>query len=204
MNARALSRVVCAAILAASCASQPQEVLLAPSKPGPKVLRAIALPNAGFEEPMRPGARCAPGWECLMHNDPNSFRFFQEQGGSAGAQSFCIEGAGKEPWGTLDQAMHDIAAVRGAHVRFSASVKLDSVIGQGAGPVIIAQGGSGQTLLAARNLAAGNRGWERVEVELDVPQGTFMLEVGVLLLGRGKVCVDDARLEVLAPASGPV
>ena len=59
---------------------------------------------------------------------------------------------------------------RGARVRFSAAVKLESVTGKGAGPFIIAQGGTGQTIEYAESVATGEHGWARVEVEMDVPR----------------------------------
>ena len=34
------------------------------------------------------------------------------------------------------------------------------------------------------------------------PKATFLLEVGVLLQGRGRICVDDVRLESDGEAGG--
>jgi hypothetical protein len=139
-----------------------------------------------------------------MHADPHSFRFTPiEAGTGSGARSYCVESVGKEPWANLSQAFRNVDLTRGARVRFSAAVKLESVTGKGAGPFVIAQGGAGQTLEHAEVLATGERGWQRVEVEMDVPEATALIEVGMTFIGRGRACLDDARLEVLAPA-GPV
>ena len=215
MKARTVAMAVGALGLVASCASQ------VPTAPGPATPApgdsaktaavapfAVDLPNAGFEAPPRPGDRCTTGWECTAHNDPNSFRFFLEEGGAAGgARSFCIEPAGREPWGSFAQAIglgRDVARLRGMRVRFSSAVRVKGVTGLGAGPYLVAQGGSGQVLGTSRRLVKGDRDWQRVEVEMDVPRGTFLLEVGMILLGKGTACFDDARLEALGPSSGPV
>jgi hypothetical protein len=190
------------AVLAASCASQtPAPVAVTPAKPVRAVTGTVALQNPGFEEKPSAGANCAPRWGCSMHADPTSFRFTPlEVGPASGTRSYCVEAVGKEPWAKLSQAvLRDVGAVRGRRVRFSALVKLESVTGEGAGPSTIAQGAAGQTIAHAEVLAKGDRAWQRVEVEMDVPEGTSLLEVGLTFIGRGRACMDDARLEVLSP-----
>ncbi|HUL56623.1 MAG TPA: hypothetical protein VLT60_06465, partial [Usitatibacter sp.] len=102
--------------LIASCASQPPAASVSPAsgaakpvptKPVAAAGIAVDIPNASFEAPPRPGDRCTTGWDCTAHNDPNSFRFFHEEGAAAsGARSFCIEPAtGREPWGSFAQGM---------------------------------------------------------------------------------------------------
>ena len=198
--------VLLAAALAASCASQPAVVAQAsaPAKSGRAVVATLTLENPGFESKRGESDNCAGGWSCSMHADPRSFTFKPlEAGAGGGARSFCVEAVGKEPWANLTQGLHDVTMARGARVRFSAAVKLEAVTGEGAGPMIIAQGRGGETIAHAQVLATGERAWQRVEVEMDVPQATTVLEVGMTFTGRGRACLDDARLDVLAPA-GPV
>ncbi len=204
MSARAVV-VACAAIVVAACASQ-TPTAGGQWQPSPG-FTPIALQNSGFEEPTRPGERCAVSWNCTMHNDPHSFRFFHDEGGgTSGARGYCIESVGREPWGRMSQVlgMDKVVPLRGAHMRLSVAMKLDGVTAGTAGPLFIAQGGSGQLLGNAVNLQPASKGWQRLETEIDVPQGTFLLEMGVLLQGKGKVCFDDVRLERAARPAGPV
>jgi hypothetical protein len=194
-------RLTLAALAAcAGCASEPSPVAtaVAPARAAPVKGTPVALRNAGFEEPMAAQARCAPAWNCKMHNDPDSFRFFlDEKRPASGARSFCVERVGREPWALATQVVDDIAAVRGRHVRFTASVRMEGVVGDGAGPFILAQGGSGQTLVHGKEQDQGTRYWNRMSVELTVPQEAFILEVGLVLEGRGLACIDDAQLELI-------
>jgi hypothetical protein len=45
----------------------------------------------------------------------------------------------------------------------------------------------------------GSIGWEEYEVVLDVPETAVNISFGVLLVGKGKVWVDDFALEVVGP-----
>ena len=185
-----------AASLVAACA-----IPAPPAVPAPEAARAIALKNPGFEEPATARA-CPVGWDCTMHNDPTSFRFFLDQSApAAGRASLCIEPAGKEPWGIASQGVFDIAALRGARLRFSAAIRVEAVTGDGAGPFISAQGAS-----LARDfvLVKGTQGWRRIAVEIEVPAGAPFIELGVTLEGRGRVCLDDALLEVVRVPNSPV
>ena len=193
MRARAPATLAIAAFLAGACASPPA--------PAPQVLRAIALKNPGFEDPAtaRP---CPVGWDCTMHADPKSFRFFHDEASpAAGRASLCIEPAGKEPWGIASQGVFDIAAIRGARVRFSALIRVDGVTGDGAGPYITARGAS---LARDSVLVKGTQDWRRIGVEIEVPPGAPFIELGVTLEGRGRVCLDDALLEVVHVPKRPV
>ena len=163
---------------------------------------AIALKNPGFEAPASPGRPCAIGWDCTMHADPKSFRFFlDETAPAAGRASLCIEPAGKEPWGLASQGVFDIAALKGGRVRFSVAIRLDAVSGDGAGPYIMARGAA---LAHDKRLVTGTRGWQRLAVEIEVPAQAPFLEVGVALEGRGRVCLDDALLELVHAPKNPV
>ncbi len=178
--------------LAAGCAGPA-------AAPTPAAGRAIALANADFE--LAPAAeRCAPGWSCSMHADPTAFRFFLDRAQpGAGAASLCIERVKAEPWGIATQALAD-ATLKGRRVRFSLALRTQGVA-SGAGPVAMVHNGSGVVTASRQRLVAGTQAWRRVEVEIDVPRDMHLLEVGALLEGPGRACVDDARLEVLEPAA---
>ena len=179
-----------------ACASPPPA---APARPA--ALRAIALKNPGFEDPAvtRP---CPVGWDCTMHNDPKSFRFFHEsQSPASGKASLCIEPTGNEPWGIASQGVFDIVPLRGARVRFSAAIRVEGVTGEGAGPYVMARGA---TLAHDKRLVNGTQGWQRISVEIDVPAGAPFIEVGVSLEGRGRACLDDALFEVIRDPKNPV
>jgi hypothetical protein len=180
------SALALAFLLVAGCAAAPAPVALA----------RVALANPGFEE-AAPHDRCAPGWSCSMHADPNSFRFFVDAGGAAGeGHSLCIEPLTHEPWGKATQAVVD-PSVRGRHVRFSAVVRTVDVAGRGAALQAVIHGNSGQILAVREEWTAGTRPWQRLALEIDVPDATHDLEVGVALEGTGRACLDDALLEIM-------
>lgn len=197
-----------ASLLIAGCA--PAAEVAAPpraSTPQPVVQEGtpFALRNPGFEDEPIPGSNCAAGWNCTMHADPSSFRFFHDEALPAqGKRSLCIEPLKKEPWGIVSQGLFDIAQARGGRVRFSVAVRLDAVTGNGAGPYVAAQGTGGAVVAHASRLLQGTQGWQRVEVEMAVPAGATLVEFGVSLEGRGRVCLDDARLEILPTKKSPV
>ncbi len=191
MSLPAIALALAAGLLAA-CAAPPR---------APAAVRAIALKNPGFEDPAR-SRPCPVGWDCTMHADPKSFRFFHDEATPAsGTASLCIEPAGKEPWGIASQGVFDIAMLRGARLRFSAALRVDAVIGDGAGPYIMARG---TTLAHDKRLVNGTHAWQRVAVEIDVPEGAPFIELGVVLEGRGRACLDDALLEVIRAPKSPV
>jgi hypothetical protein len=166
---------------------------------GPAAAPEVTLRNPGFETPTRAGASCPTGWECIMHAASDSFRFFLDDAHpAAGTHSGCFESVGRQPWGKMVQGHPAGASVRGKHVRLSALVRLKDVTGEGAGPILMAHGGSGNELAHRFAPTAAGTGWHRVSAELDVPQDTYILELGFALQGKGQVCVDEVRFEVLA------
>jgi hypothetical protein len=170
--------------------------------PSPFAASVIALKNPGFETPANPGRECPMGWDCTMHADPHSFRFFHDEvSPAAGKASLCIEPAGKEPFGMASQGVFEIAALRGARLRFSAAIRVEDVTGDGAGPFIIAQGAP---LVHDQRRITGTHGWQRLAAEIEVPVQAQLIEIGVALEGRGRVCLDDVLLEVVQVPKSPV
>ena len=62
----------------------------------------------------------------------------------------------------------------------------------------------GATLAHDKKLVNGTHGWQRMEVEIEVPAGAPFVEFGVALEGRGRACLDDAVLEVVQDPKSPV
>ena len=156
----------------------------------------VPLPNANFEKAYK--ITCPPDWGCVAHNDPLSFRYYiDETHPGEGKRSLCFEPTKREPWGKVVQAMHD-GPWRGRRVRFSMLVRTENVsftqAGMGAGVFVFAHAA---TLVRHDTLVHGTSEWQRLSAEIDVPQDTRVLEVGVALIGTGRVCADDAVLELL-------
>jgi hypothetical protein len=198
MRPRALLAMLLAASSLGAASAQPTASASAASAVAAGAAR-ITLKNPGFEAATRKGERCAVGWNCTMHSDPNAFRFSPTDGAAPeGARSYCVERVAPEPWALLTQASFD-PALRGRAVRFSLDVRLEDVQGKGAGAWALVQGTSGRRVLHKQSLAKGTRPWERSSVEFTVPKDASLVEVGATLSGSGRMCVDDARLEVIGP-----
>ena len=181
-------RVAALALLAlAGCAAPPPA-------PEAKAPGSIRLRNAGFEAPPRPSERCPAEWSCTMHADPNSFRFALDAGSPAeGSRSLCIERVTAEPWAVISQSVQ-AQPLRGRKLRFSIAMRGANLAGPGAGPWVHVNGTWGMLLHEERVAILGPR-WERRAIEFTVPADAQALDVGATLLGAGRVCVDDARLE---------
>jgi len=160
-----------------------------------KTARLVALKNPGFENAPRKDERCAEGWGCTMHSNPDSFVFRVESPeGARGKQALCVERMLNEPWALVTQAVQG-GSLRGASVRFSVALRVDRAEGAGAGPWALVHGPQGNLVHEERLLKA-TRGWERVAVDFPVGPTAQLVEVGATLQGGGRICIDDARLEV--------
>jgi hypothetical protein len=169
----------------------------------PPAANAIALKNPGFETDPHPERPCALGWDCTMHADPRSFRFFHdERAPASGKRSFCMEPVRNEPWALVTQGFHD-PPFRGTRVRLSAAVRVEKASGNGAGPWILIQV-SGARDIHRQALVNGSQGWQRVAVEIAVPANATIIEVGAVLEGGGRACFDDFRLESVPELKNPV
>jgi hypothetical protein len=196
-----LSGLVVAAALA-GCASPAPEVSpprQAAAQPA-GAPRIVELQNPGFEADLASGSYCPPKWSCIMHSDATSYRYFlDEKNPASGKRSLCFERVGNEPWAQATQGIfREVAELRGKRVRLSLSMRTEGVV-EGAGPWFMAHGGGGGRLTHDERLVKGTQGWERVQLDFDVPPATAVLEVGAMLHGVGRLCIDDARLEILPP-----
>ncbi len=167
----------------------------AASADGKKQGLGIALKNAGFESAARKSERCPEGWECTMHSNADSFRFTVEAPeGAQGKQALCIERVIGEPWALVTQSV-PAAALRGSTLRFSVAVRVERTDGAGGGPWAVVHGPSANLAHQERPVKA-TKGWERIAVEVPVGATAQIVEVGATLVGGGRICIDDARLEV--------
>lgn len=185
---RATLLLAAGAVLSA-CAGAPAERASELPAPG-----AIALRNPGFEAPARAGERCPEAWLCTMHADPDSFRFFADASSPGqGTRSGCIERVTPEPWAVMSQPV-PAQSLRGRKLRFSIAIRGERLAGQGGGPWLLVHGPAGVLLHKESVSLVGSR-WERRSIEVDVPAQAQEVEVGVTLVGAGRICIDDARLE---------
>lgn len=197
-----LAALTVASMLAACAvpAEAPSAVAPAPTAPAARAAvaaqPALEVRNGGFEADMAPDRRCAPAWDCTMHNNPEAFRFSLQEGSAAvGRRAFCVERVADEPWALVTQAFQS-PALRGQRLRLSMAVRVEGASGDGAGPWMLAQG---RPPASARKLVRGTRDWQRVAVELSVPGDATVVEVGATVEGPGKACFDDVRLEAVSP-----
>ena len=183
-----LALTLACAVLAACAAAPAQKAAVSPPPPG------IALRNAGFEAPARPGERCPVSWACTMHADPDSFRFVPDASSRAeGARSLCIERVTPEPWAVISQSV-PAESLRGRKLRFSVAMRAERLDGPGGGPWVLVNGPAG-VLLHQERVALLGAAWERRTIEFVVPAQAQAVEVGATLQGGGRLCIDDARLE---------
>lgn len=200
MSARVAGALAIAAWVSACAAAAPADRTRVPAKIEPeRAVQPVSLKNAGFESPWRGGERCAASWGCTMHSDPDSFRFAIDATAPAeGKQAFCIERVRNEPWALVTQALDD-PSLRGKRLRFSIAVRVERSEGGGTGPWVVVQGPMGNLFHQEKPLAASD-GWQRTTIEFPVGATAQVIEVGATMVGGGRACVDDARLEIV---SGP-
>jgi hypothetical protein len=195
-----------AALLAAACTSgmaalDKSDPPIA-SKPGPhpaaELRGLVTIGNGGFEERLRPGEACPERWSCSAHGDPTSYSFRPETvDGSEGKIALCVYRLKPEPWSLLTQSL-DATAMRGARLRLSVAVRIDpdSAFGVTAGPWALVYGPQGNLDFVEKPVDA-TRGWERITIEVPVAANARSVEVGATMLGGGRACFDDVRLEIL-------
>jgi hypothetical protein len=193
--------LVAMTLLAAGCAVPPPAVAPAPEAPRPTLAPSTpVVANAGFETPLAAGRACPPRWACSVHADGSSFRFaIDDSTFVEGRQSLLIERVGKEPWAVVAQSFR-APSLRGQRIRFSIAVRTQDVDGDGAGPWFLVNGDSDVLDHQVRRVR-GTQDWQRHAIEIVVPEKAESFSVGATLEGGGRAWFDEARLEVLGPAS---
>lgn len=182
--------------LLTACAATP------PAPPASAVVRspaataaaqpAVALRNAGFEE-IDPARPCPLGWDCVMHADPQSYRFYTEQSTArAAGKSVCMERVTHEPWALLRQLVRH-EQLRGATLRLSMWMRVEGASGPGAGPWVLVEG---PRMVNESALVSGTSPWSPAVLDFTIPADATALVIGATLEGPGKACFDDVRLEI--------
>ena len=164
-----------------------------PAVPAALVAPAPVLANAGFEEDYPAAANCPPKWICRVHVDWRSFRVTSDATASEGKRGVLIEYVGPEPWATVLQNPSPEALVN-RRARFSLAVKLADVTEPGGGIYILVDGPS-SGFDFRKELRVGTQDWQRLALEFVVPPGAHTVDVGAMLHGKGRLWIDDARLE---------
>lgn len=205
----ALSRFASVAILfvAAGCAtsglpspvsaSPPAVKPPAPSPVGGKAV-ALVIENAGFEDagPEGSSRNCPPRWWCSMHSDPTSFRFASVPAEGRG-RVLRGEQVKKEPWAMVTQAL-SAKGLEGRTVRVSVDVDASRMQGgasDGAGALIRVYAPGGRVVAAEKALQPVGQGWGRPTVEVAVPKGAELIDVGVVMYGGGIADFDNVAAE---------
>jgi hypothetical protein len=187
--------VLALAALLAGCAAAPEE------PPLPR----FAFPNAGFEQGGGPGSDCPRPWYCVVHaGATDAFRFyFDDKRPPEGNRAFCMERLTDEPWAYVSQSI-PAERLRGATVRFSIAVRAEGLTGPGAGPLLAVHAFQQHPVDRQGLHLLATQGWQRYQLEARLPPDARLLEVGLQLEGGGRVCIDDARLEILSPGGAPL
>ncbi len=163
---------------------------------------AVPLANPGFETP-GPAGDCPAGWLCASHAGARSHAYRLDAASAAGRFAFCADGLDDRNWAQVFQNV-PAERLRGARLRLSVAVRIAKDRGEGAGPILIAQGGDGSTVATDQKLLRDTGGWRRLATELVVPPNAVQLQAGVLFESRGTACIDDFLLEILPPPAGAV
>ncbi|MBL0141259.1 MAG: hypothetical protein IPP91_04140 [Betaproteobacteria bacterium] len=158
------------------------------------------LRNADFEAAPDPWRPCPASWWCTMHNDTTAFAFSLASDPGSQGRYLKVTRIKKEPWAMATQSVPGAGLV-GKRLRVSVAVNAEGLDGS-AGVVIILHGPGGGVLDDRRSLLTRAPGWRRAGVDIDVPAGTELVEVALILEGGGEVCFDDVEVAVLPP-SGP-
>ena len=163
----------------------------------------ITLVNADFES-SRPGIYGNPeGWQSIQHAGDLSYTFKLDRDvRHSGAASLRIDNVGPEPFGATYQRI-DARPYRGQRLRWSGWLRTEDARGSatGGGAVLLIQAMQSGAPLAWNHMAdapvRGTTPWQRLSIELEVPQAAEEIEVGAMLHGPGRLWLDDVVLEAL-------
>lgn len=151
--------------------------------------------NADFEDDPLPGRPCPPSWWCMMHANTKAYDFSLATGDSVRGRYLKVRQVKEEFWAVSMQTI-PAAGLAGRLVRLSVAVNTTGLVKGGAGPMLIAQGDGGRVLDQAISLNAPGMGWRRASVELKVPAGTQMVEIGMRMEGGGWAGFDEVQFEI--------
>lgn len=141
------------------------------------------------------------GWKTMEHNLGGSYTFMADSAVAySGTSSARIRRQGDEAFGLLEQSVRTKPEWINKTVRLSGYLKTDKVDGNGGALVIQARGDSGNIMEYNHmnsNRVKGTQPWKNYAVTIKIPQGTYQLQVGVMLEDGGTLWADDLKLELL-------
>lgn len=143
--------------------------------------------NAGFES-----GGLAP-WDARVHANPEAFHIGStSEHVVSGRYAVLIQGDGSEPWGGVAQLLRR-PGLGGKRVALSASVRGENVQG-GVQMWAAFRGSHSMPFEQTLDGTDGSFGWRRVGVEFDVPEKARDVEIGIMLVGSGRIWLDDVSL----------
>jgi hypothetical protein len=88
--------------------------------------------------------------------------------------------------------------MRNTRARVSVAVRIDPETAQGvsAGPWALVRGPLGNLAFEERPVSS-TAGWQRFSVEVPIATNAETIQVGATMLGGGRACFDDVRVEIL-------
>jgi hypothetical protein len=188
-----LTALLAALVSYVGCAETPSEEVVAASLSANECAKFTALlTDYKFETLGRRGSV----WRYTQHTGVRSFATSVEDG------RFDFSRIGNEPWGIVRQKITD-PLLSGRTVRYSADLKGDVsdlvTHGFGAKSGLYLRYGQGRaTILAEHEPNVGQWDWQRVELEVRVPEGFDYVEVGFLYQGgEGVLSARAPKVELL-------
>jgi hypothetical protein len=157
------------------------------------------LVNAGFEASSGLDGAPAP-WEAVQHTGELSYVFAADRRiARSGVASLRIDGIGSQPYGAIWQVL-PARELQGRTVTLTGWMRTRdaSATGSDGGGALLLQPMRGSFVMSQdvpRGAAQSTTDWTRYEVRVVVPRDADLLRVGVTLLGRGTVWVDDLELQ---------
>lgn len=195
MSRHRILAALVATLVLGGCAAAGQ----APDAPGAAGAQRAGAPgpirNADFEDDPLPGRPCPPSWWCMMHANTKAYDFSLATGDSARGRYLKVRQVKEEFWAMSMQTI-PAAGLAERLVRLSVAVNTTGLVNGGAGPMLVAQGDGGRVLGQGKSLVAPGTGWRRASVELKVPAGTQMVEIGLRMEGGGWAGFDEVQVEI--------
>ena len=148
-----------------------------------------------------PTSQLPAGWGVTGNDRQNYELTLDTSVRHGGRSSASLRPKSDPPSGKFGSLLQEIRAdqYRGKRLRFSGYVKGEGVMGK-ARLWMRVDGEGGKTLTfdnMEERAATGTFDWQRQEIVLDVPAEAQLIAIGALFDGKGRIWVDDLRLEAV-------